>query len=49
MVKTEDIVPENKNSSGFCIGIKDNLEKSRSILGTNDWQELSFYFDSKNW
>lgn len=48
MVKTKDIVPENKDSCGFNIGLKDNLEKSRSLVGTNDWTELNFYFDSKN-
>lgn len=48
MVKTKDVVPKEKSSAGFSIGLKDDLEKSRSIVGTNDWQELSFYFDSKN-
>lgn len=48
MVKTKDVIPQDKRSAGFSIGLKDDLEKSRSILGTNDWQELSFYFDSKN-
>ena len=48
MVKTKDIIPENKDSCGFNIGLKDNLEKSKSLVGTNDWTELNFYFDSKN-
>ena len=48
MVKTKDIVPEGKNNSGFNICLKDNLEKSTSLIGTNDWTELNFYFNSLN-
>ena len=46
MVKTKDIEPENINNSGFNICLKDSLEKSTSIMGTNDWMKLDFYFDS---
>jgi len=48
MVKTENVEAENKTSSGFSIGLKDDLEKSPSIAGTSEWQELTFYFDSKD-
>lgn len=48
MVKTQDVEAEEKNCSGFCIGLKDGLEKSPSLFGTNNWTQLEFYFDSKN-
>ena len=48
MVKTKNVESEQKNGSGFNICIKDRLEKSQSIIGTTEWQELTFYFDSKN-
>ena len=47
MVKTENVVPENTPSeAGAHISIIDTVEKSESIIGTNDWQELVFYFNS---
>lgn len=48
MVKTENVQAEEKLGGGFNIGLKDTLEKSISIYGTNDWTELTFYFNSKN-
>lgn len=49
MVKTENIENENKkNGSGAQIAILNTTECSKSIKGTNDWQELEFIFDSKN-
>lgn len=48
MVKTENVVSEKKNGSGFNIGIKGRLDKSQSVIGTTEWQELTFYFDSKD-
>ncbi len=48
MVKTKNIEPETINNSGFNICLKDSLEKSTSIMGTNDWMKLDFYFDSLN-
>lgn len=47
-VKTEDVQAKEKIGGGFNIGLKDTLEKSISIYGTNDWTELTFYFNSKN-
>lgn len=47
MVKTENVVAENTPSeSGAHISIIDTVEKSESIQGTADWQELVFYFNS---
>lgn len=49
MVKTEDIVSENKKAmSGAQISVLDTTECSESLQGTNDWQKLDFIFDSKN-
>ena len=47
MVKAENITPESSVSeSGAHISIIDTTEKSKSITGTADWQELTFYFNS---
>lgn len=49
MVKTENVEPkEIPSDSGAHISIPDTTEKSVSINGTNDWQEISMYFNSKN-
>ena len=49
MVKTENIVTENgKSNAGANICIANTTEKSKSLVGTNDWQKLEFMFDSKN-
>ena len=49
MVKTENIESEDKmESSGAQISILNTTECSKSIKGTNDWQELEYIFDSKN-
>ena len=49
MVKTENVESQNgKKDSGAQISILNTTECSRSITGTNDWQELEFIFDSKN-
>lgn len=49
MVKTENVETENgKSNGGAQISIVDTTECSKSISGTNDWQELEFIFDSKN-
>lgn len=48
-VKTENVENELTNSiSGAQICIRDTTECSKSIVGSNDWQELTFYFNSKN-
>lgn len=47
MVKTENVVAENNFSeSGAHISIIDTVEKSESIQGTSDWQEIAMYFNS---
>ncbi len=49
MVKTENVESEDgKAGSGAQIAILDTTECSKSITGTNDWQELEFIFDSKD-
>ena len=49
MVKTQNVIPEKEPSeSGAQICISDTTEKSRSIVGTSDWQLLTFEFDSEN-
>lgn len=48
-VKFQNVENEKSESEGGVnIGIMDTTEKSDSLLGTGDWQELSFQFDSKN-
>ena len=48
-VKTEDVQSQDgKPNAGAQIAVFNSLENSKSILGTNDWQELEFVFDSKN-
>lgn len=49
MVKTEGV--ENKSntlSGGAHICLMETEERSNMIMGTNDWQELTFMFNSKN-
>ncbi len=49
MVKTENVKTVNEISNGGAhISIADTVEKSKSITGTNDWQELEFIFNSKD-
>lgn len=49
MVKTENVVTEQEISEGGAhISIADTVEKSKSIVGTEDWQKLEFKFNSKN-
>ena len=49
MVKTENIENQNNsNSGGAHICLNNTQERSNLIKGTNEWQELSFMFNSKN-
>jgi hypothetical protein len=49
MVKTENIKTlKEASNAGANICIADTMEKSKSIVGTNEWQELEFLFNSKN-
>ncbi len=49
MVKTENVkTSKDVSNGGAHISIADTLEKSKSIIGTNDWQKLEFIFNSKN-
>lgn len=48
-IKTENVEAQNMPSeSGAQISIADTMEKSKSLLGTNDWKEVELYFNSKN-
>lgn len=46
MVKTKDVVSQSKQNGGFCIGLRERLEKSPSVSGTTDWTNVEFYFNS---
>lgn len=49
MVRTENVENQNNlNSGGAHICLNNTQERSNLITGTNDWQELSFMFNSKN-
>lgn len=48
-VKVENVINENDMKSGGAhISIAGTTERSIMLLGTQDWQELTFYFNSKN-
>ena len=49
MVKTENVINQEKNFGGGAqISIEGTTERSNAISGTNDWQKLILYFDSKD-
>lgn len=49
MVKTENVEQfENKQLAGVQIILKNTEEHSKVISGSNDWEKLEFYFNSKN-
>ena len=48
MVKTKDVVAENNlKGSGAQISIEESTEKSPSISGTSDWQQIEMIFNSR--
>lgn len=48
-VKTQNIKTESEKSvAGAHISIANTVEKSESIVGTNDWQDVELLFNSKN-
>ena len=48
-VKTDNVVPEKVNTDGGAnIGIIESYEISKSIIGTNDWQQIEMMFNSQN-
>lgn len=48
MIKTENVERAvEKSNSGAQIGIKGSVETSESIIGTSEWQQLEFMFNSK--
>lgn len=49
MVKTKEVKAKNGMlSAGAHISIADTIEKSDSLVGTNDWQKIELLFNSKN-
>lgn len=48
-VKTENVTTKNKNTGGGAqISIEGSIERSGAIVGTQEWTELTLYFNSKN-
>lgn len=48
-VKTENVVQEEENNgAGAMICLLETTEVSKNIIGTKDWEELTFIFNSKN-
>lgn len=48
-VKTENVETQSQPSdSGAHISIPTTTEKSASVSGTSDWEEISLYFNSRN-
>lgn len=48
-IKTQDVKTNKDNTdAGAHICLKDGVEKSNNVLGTTDWTEITFYFNSKN-
>ena len=49
LVKTQDVVAKTPNKGGGAqISIEGTITRSDYITGTNDWTELTLYFNSKN-
>ena len=49
MVKTDNVTNmENKYTGGAQISINNTTECSKAIIGTNDWTELTFMFNSND-
>lgn len=49
MAKFQNVENEKAESEGGVnIGIMDTTEKSESLIGDGEWQQISFEFDSKN-
>ena len=45
MVKTKDVISQNNLSgSGAQISIEESTEKSPSIVGSTDWQQIEMIF-----
>ncbi|NLC87667.1 MAG: hypothetical protein GX682_02680 [Clostridiaceae bacterium] len=48
-IKTENVETKNENiDAGAHICIGNSFEKSDNVVGTTDWKEVVFYFNSKN-
>lgn len=48
-IKTENVKSKEENTdSGAHISIADSVEKSDNVIGTTDWTNVTFYFNSKD-
>lgn len=48
-IKTENVKTKNENTDGGAhICISESTEKSDNVIGTTDWTDVTFYFNSKN-
>jgi len=49
MVKTENVIKQEENTdAGAMICLLEETEVSKNIVGTNDWQKLTFMFNSED-
>lgn len=49
MVKTENVVPKNSGTGGGAqISLEGTTERSQFVSGTQDWTEITLYFNSRN-
>ncbi len=48
MVKTENVESTDIETAGACISLIDSYDQTIPLQGTNDWTQISLYFDSKN-
>lgn len=48
-IKTENVKTKNENTdAGAHICISNTVEKSNNVIGTTNWTDVTFYFNSKN-
>lgn len=48
-IKTQGVKSKNENTdAGAHISIADTTEKSDNVIGTSNWEQVEFYFNSKN-
>lgn len=48
-IKTENVKTKEENTDGGAhICIAETVEKSNNVVGTTNWTEVEFYFNSKN-
>ncbi len=48
-VKTDNVITKNQNTGGGAqISIEGSVERSSAVVGTQDWAEITLYFNSGN-